>query len=62
MRMRKKKNLEERLASCGEILFTSHIEDRNFKTAIKQKEYIDFEAWFGKLGRFLKQYSSPMRY
>lgn len=48
MRMRKKKNLEERLASCGEILFTSHIEDRNFKTAIKQKEYIDFEAWFGR--------------
>ena len=48
MRMRKKKNLEERLEACSEILFTSYIEDRNFKTAINQKEYIDFDTWFGR--------------
>lgn len=46
MRMRKKKNLEERLSAVSEILFTSDIEDRNFNTAKMQKEYIDFDAWF----------------
>lgn len=48
MRMRRKKNLEERLMACEDILFTSRIEDRNFATAINQKEYIDFEGWFGR--------------
>ncbi len=48
MRMRKKKNLNERLERVSEILFISDIEyeNRNFKTAIKEKEYIDFNAWF----------------
>lgn len=46
MRMRKKKNLEERLSAVGDILFISDIEDRNFKTAKQDKEYIDFKAWF----------------
>ncbi len=48
MRMRKKKNLEERLAAVNEILFTSDIEDRNFNTAKNEKEYIDFDSWFEK--------------
>ena len=48
MRMRRKKNLEERLLACKDILFTSRIEDRNFATAIKEKDYIDFENWFGR--------------
>ncbi len=47
MRMRKKKNLEERLAAAGDILFISDIENRNFKTAVCDKEYIDFRKWFG---------------
>lgn len=46
MRMRKKKNLDKRLEAVSDILFTSDIEDRNFKTAIKTKEYIDFKGWF----------------
>ena len=48
MRMRKKKNLEERLQAVAEFLFEINTEDRNFETAIKEKEYIDLEKWFGK--------------
>lgn len=48
MRMRKKKNLEERLANVGNILFISDIEDRNFSTANENKEYIDFDKWFSR--------------
>ncbi len=47
MRMRKKKHLEERLEAVKDILFISDIEDRNFNTAINEKEYIDLENWFG---------------
>lgn len=46
MRMRKKKHLEERLQAVSDILFVSDIEDRNFNTAIKEKEYIDLDNWF----------------
>ena len=46
MRMRKKKHLEERLQAVSDILFVSDIEDRNFNTAIKEKEYIDLVDWF----------------
>ena len=48
MRMRKKKHLEERLSEVSDILFISNFEDRNFNTAIKTPEYIDFDAWFGR--------------
>ena len=47
MRMRRKKHLTERLAEADSVLFISEHEDSNFKTAIMQKEYIDFEKWFG---------------
>ncbi len=49
MRMRKKKNLDERLAAVSEYLYISNIEleERNFNTAKDKKEYIDFENWFG---------------
>ncbi len=46
MRMRKKKNLAERLEAVKDILFISDIEDRNFKTAIEKKEYINLNEWF----------------
>lgn len=46
MRMRKKKYLEERLAAVSDRLFIINTEDRNFNTAITEKEYIDFSKWF----------------
>lgn len=48
MRMKKKKYLKERLEAVSEYLYTSVSEDRNFKTAINDKDYIDFDAWFQK--------------
>lgn len=48
MRMRKKKNLEERLQAVSDILFISDIEDRNFATAADKKEYLDLDNWFAK--------------
>ncbi len=47
MRMRKKKNLEERLACCAENLIIIDRDDRNFNTADTFKDYIDFVAYFG---------------
>ncbi len=47
MRMRKKKYLEDRLTAVSDILFKIDTLDRNFNTAIIEKEYIDFEKWFG---------------
>ena len=46
MRMRKKKYLDERLEAVSDILFISNLEDRNFNTASKKKEFIDFDNWF----------------
>ena len=46
MRMRKKKNLSERLLNVKDLLFEINVEDRNFNTAIKKTEYIDFDSWF----------------
>ena len=48
MRMRKKKHLEERLAEVSEYLYTSSGEDRNFNTAINDKDYLDLKKWFGE--------------
>lgn len=47
MRMRKKKYLDERLEQCGEMIFHLQSDDRNFKTAIEKKEYIDYAELFG---------------
>ncbi len=47
MRMRKKKYLEERLQAVSDYLYIINTEDRNFNTAVLEKEYIDFEKWFG---------------
>lgn len=49
MRMRKKKNLDERLAAVHDLLFEINMEDRNFKTADASPEYINFEDWFGRV-------------
>lgn len=47
MRMRKKKYLDERLEAVNDILYISTSADRNFKTAINDKDYIDIDDWFG---------------
>lgn len=47
MRMRKKKYLEERLQAVSDYLYIINTEDRNFNTAVLEKEYIDFQKWFG---------------
>ncbi len=46
MRMRKKKYLDERLEAVSDILYISDFEDRNFNTAIENKEYMDLKKWF----------------
>ncbi|MBP3705922.1 MAG: tRNA (guanosine(46)-N7)-methyltransferase TrmB [Clostridia bacterium] len=48
MRMRKKKHLEERLSDVSEYFYISTSDDRNFNTAINDKDYLDLEKWFGK--------------
>ena len=48
MRMRKKKYLTERLDAVKNYLYISESEDRNFKTAVNNKDYIDFTSWFGE--------------
>ena len=45
--MRKKKYLEERLNAVSDILFRIDTDDRNFNTAILEKEYINLADWFG---------------
>lgn len=45
--MRKKKNLEQKLASVSENLTVLHPDDPNYNTAVEKKEYLDFAAIFG---------------
>lgn len=47
MRMRKKKNLETRLECCQDNLIIIDREDRNFNSAKINKDYIDFNEFFG---------------
>ena len=46
MRMRRKKNLEQRMDNCHNF-FQMYPEERNFLEAIKKKDYLDFEKIFG---------------
>lgn len=46
MRMRKKKNLEEKLDICTNLLDTAPV-TMDYRDEIKTKEYIDFAAYFG---------------
>ena len=45
--MRKKKYLEDRLLAVSDILFKIDTVDRNFNTAIIEKEYLNLKEWFG---------------
>lgn len=53
MRMRKKKNLEEKLQTVSENLTMLHSDDPNYSTSVLKKEYIDFKEIFGN--------NNPMR-
>ncbi len=46
MRMRRKKNLEERLASFDNIILISRVTD-DHRSIVAEKEYIDFSELFG---------------
>lgn len=47
MRMRRKKNLEERLAACDQELITMRSEDPNFANAANYQRYLDLNEIFG---------------
>lgn len=47
MRMRRKRNLDQRLADCKNKLFEIITDELNFEKAIQNKEYIDFDKIFG---------------
>lgn len=47
MRMRRKRNLDQRLADCKDKLFEIITDELNFEKAIQSKEYIDFDKIFG---------------
>ena len=46
MRMRRKKNLEGRIEDCKAVLFLIDNEDKNFNTAVEDKQYIDYKEYF----------------
>lgn len=45
MRMRRKKNLEERLSQCGDLVRAPREDDRDFRAA--EPKEMDLDAWFG---------------
>ena len=46
MRMRRKKHLDEKLASCKNLISLPPV-TRDYREEIKEKEYLDFEGIFG---------------
>ena len=48
MRMRRKKHLDERLAAVADWVYISDSEDRDFRSAVLQKDYLDLNHWFEK--------------
>ena len=44
MRMRKKKNLAEKMESVSDILAVLHSDDPNYVTSALKKEYLDFKV------------------
>lgn len=47
MRMRRKRNLDERLAAVSDYVIERTILDLNMKTSVEKKDYIDFTKVFG---------------
>lgn len=46
MRMRRKKNLEQRLSEVGDILICAEARELNFNKVKENAEYIDLKKWF----------------
>ncbi|MBO4988913.1 MAG: tRNA (guanosine(46)-N7)-methyltransferase TrmB [Clostridia bacterium] len=46
MRMRRRRNLPERMEACRDYLFKAKSDNKNMKTSILEKEYFDFSALF----------------
>ncbi len=46
--MHRKPHLEERLASCGDIVTVADLADKNMNCAREKKEYLDFTKIFGE--------------
>ncbi len=53
MRMRRKKNLEERLVACSDYLVECVNEDLNYENAEKEIKLLDFETLFGNSNRIV---------
>ena len=47
MRMRRKRNLDERLAAVSDYIIERTILDLNMKTSVEKKDYVDFAKVFG---------------
>lgn len=47
MRMRKKKNLEDRLANCAPVLLSPLCDEHNYQKAAQKPDYIDILGLFG---------------
>ena len=47
MRMRKKKNLEQRLQACADVLVPVQYADLHFDTEVEEDLMLDFQALFG---------------
>ncbi|MGN1234804.1 MAG: tRNA (guanine(46)-N(7))-methyltransferase TrmB, partial [Christensenellaceae bacterium] len=47
MRMRRKRNLDERILACGEYVIKAEIRDRNMQRAVLEKEYLPLSEIFG---------------
>ncbi len=47
MRMRRKRNLDERLLRCKDYLIEVSLSNLNAKEAVKQSQYLDFVKIFG---------------
>ena len=47
MRMRRKHNLDERLEQVKDYILERTIEDRNMKTSVEIKDYLDYGKIFG---------------
>ena len=47
MRMRRKKNLEEKLADCGDYIIYMDLEERDYRQAESFRDLLDFRELFG---------------
>ena len=51
MRMRRKRNLDERLSAVSDYIIERTILDLNMKTSVEKKDYIDYMQVFGNGNR-----------